>query len=256
MTTAFWLAGGVVLHDFVLVPLTLAVCWLGARVLPAGRRAPVAAGLVVLGTLTLLAVPVLGGWGANSDNATILGRDYADGLAGGRHTDFRRRARRARDRAGGGPVARVLVVDDDPTVREVVVSYLRAAQHEVAGGGRRRVGRHDHAGHARRPGRARPDAARHRRARGLPAAARVQRRPGHHADRAGLGDRPRRRARARRRRLRDQAVQPARAGAAGRVGAAACRRAHPARAGPPRRRRPRPSTWPGTRPPSAAGCWP
>jgi len=28
-------------------------------------------------------------------------------------------------------VARVLVVDDDPTVREVVVSYLRAAQHEV-----------------------------------------------------------------------------------------------------------------------------
>jgi len=28
-------------------------------------------------------------------------------------------------------VARVLVVDDDPTVREVVVSYLRAARHEV-----------------------------------------------------------------------------------------------------------------------------
>jgi DNA-binding response OmpR family regulator len=29
-------------------------------------------------------------------------------------------------------VARVLVVDDDPTVREVVVSYLRAHRHEVA----------------------------------------------------------------------------------------------------------------------------
>ena len=29
-------------------------------------------------------------------------------------------------------MAKVLVVDDDPTVREVVVSYLRAAQHEVA----------------------------------------------------------------------------------------------------------------------------
>jgi DNA-binding response OmpR family regulator len=28
-------------------------------------------------------------------------------------------------------MARVLVVDDDPTVREVVVSYLRAAEHEV-----------------------------------------------------------------------------------------------------------------------------
>jgi hypothetical protein len=79
MTTAIWLAGGVVLHDFVLVPLTLAVCWLGARVLPTGRRATLAAGLVVLGTLTLVAVPVLGGWGANSDNATILDRDYATG---------------------------------------------------------------------------------------------------------------------------------------------------------------------------------
>lgn len=28
-------------------------------------------------------------------------------------------------------VARVLVVDDDPTVREGVVSYLRANEHEV-----------------------------------------------------------------------------------------------------------------------------
>ena len=28
-------------------------------------------------------------------------------------------------------MARVLVVDDDPTVREVVVSYLRAAGHQV-----------------------------------------------------------------------------------------------------------------------------
>ena len=28
-------------------------------------------------------------------------------------------------------MAKVLVVDDDPTVREVVVSYLKAAQHEV-----------------------------------------------------------------------------------------------------------------------------
>ncbi len=79
VTAAIWLAAGVVLHDFLLVPLTLAVCWLGARVLPTGGRAAVAAGLVVLGTLTLLAVPVLGGWGANSDNPTILGRDYSTG---------------------------------------------------------------------------------------------------------------------------------------------------------------------------------
>ena len=73
-----------------------------------------------------------------------------------------------------------------------------------------------------RPGRARPDAARHRRAGGVPAAARAA--PGscpiimltalgEEADRVA-------RAGARRRRLRDQAVLAARAGAAGAVGAA------------------------------------
>ena len=79
VTTAVWLAAGVVLHDFVLVPLTLGLSWIGIRVLPPGRRAPVAAGLVLFGTLTVLAVPVLGGWGANADNPTILDRNYLAG---------------------------------------------------------------------------------------------------------------------------------------------------------------------------------
>jgi hypothetical protein len=35
--------------------------------------------LVVLGTVTLMAVPVLGGWGANADNPTILDRNYPVG---------------------------------------------------------------------------------------------------------------------------------------------------------------------------------
>lgn len=74
-----WLAAGVVLHDFVLVPLTLLAGWLLSSLLPAGRRAPVVAGLVVLGTLTLMAVPVLGGFGARADNPTVLDRDYATG---------------------------------------------------------------------------------------------------------------------------------------------------------------------------------
>jgi DNA-binding response OmpR family regulator len=41
-------------------------------------------------------------------------------------------------------VAKVLVVDDDPTVREVVVSYLRAADHDVveAGDGESALERH------------------------------------------------------------------------------------------------------------------
>ena len=79
VTIAVWLAAGVVLHDFVLVPLTLGVSWLGGRLLPEGSRAPAAGGLVLLGTLTLLAVPVLGRWGANADNATILDRHYGLG---------------------------------------------------------------------------------------------------------------------------------------------------------------------------------
>ena len=77
--TALWLAGGVVLHDFLLVPLTLLLGVALVRLLPANVRAPVAGGLVVLGTVTLMAVPVLGGWGANADNPTILDRNYTVG---------------------------------------------------------------------------------------------------------------------------------------------------------------------------------
>ena len=69
-------------------------------------------------------------------------------------------------------MARVLVVDDDVTVREVVVTYLRAAGHEVdetADGESALPLLRDAPD---RPGRARPDAARHRRARGLRAAPR------------------------------------------------------------------------------------
>lgn len=77
--TGVWLAGGVVLHDFVLVPLTLLLGLVLIRLLPAYLRAPVVGGLVVLGTVTLMAVPVLGGWGANADNPTILDRNYTAG---------------------------------------------------------------------------------------------------------------------------------------------------------------------------------
>jgi hypothetical protein len=79
VAAAIWLVAGVVLHDFVLVPLTLGLGWVAQRVVPAGWRSPVAAGLVVLGSVTLVAVPMLGGWGANTDNATILDRPYATG---------------------------------------------------------------------------------------------------------------------------------------------------------------------------------
>lgn len=73
---ATWLVAGVVLHDAVLAPLTIAACWLALRLVRADRLAPWATGLVLLGPLTLLAVPVLGRFGARPDNPTLLDRPY------------------------------------------------------------------------------------------------------------------------------------------------------------------------------------
>lgn len=74
--TVIWLVGGVLLHDAVLAPLTIAVAWVAVRLLRPDRRAPWAVGLVLLGPLTLLAVPVLGRFGARPDNPTLLDRNY------------------------------------------------------------------------------------------------------------------------------------------------------------------------------------
>ena len=178
---------------------------------------------MILVPVTLVGVPELGRFGARADNPTLLDRPYWLGWS-----VLVTLVRRAACSSGtlrdettatgpeGVTMARVLVVDDDVTVREVVVTYLRAAGHDVdetADGESALALLRDHPG---RPGRARPDAARHRRARGLRAAAGPRRRPaGDHADGARLGDRPGGRARARRRRLRHQAVQPARAACSG-----------------------------------------
>ena len=74
-----WLAGGVVVHDAVIAPLTLGATFVGARLLPRRARAVTAAGLVVLLTVTVTAIPVLGSWGARPDNPTLLDRNYVVG---------------------------------------------------------------------------------------------------------------------------------------------------------------------------------
>jgi hypothetical protein len=71
--------GGVVLHDFVLAPVVLVVVAVVGRLAPKPVRAPAAVLLVVLGSVTLLAVPVLGGFGRRADNASLLDRDYWSG---------------------------------------------------------------------------------------------------------------------------------------------------------------------------------
>lgn len=75
-SSALWLGGGVIAHDAVLAPVTIAGAWLLSRIAPGWLRGPATAGAIVLGVLTMVAVPVLGGWGRRADNPTLLPRDY------------------------------------------------------------------------------------------------------------------------------------------------------------------------------------
>ena len=79
LDAGLWLAGGVVLHDAVVAPLTVLATLGLRRVLPARSWTTVTVGLVVLLTVTLTAVPVLGRFGARPDNPTLLDRDYTGG---------------------------------------------------------------------------------------------------------------------------------------------------------------------------------
>jgi hypothetical protein len=79
LNLVLWLAGGVVLHDGVLAMIVLVVGTVAVRLLPRAAKAPAVVGAIVLGSVTLLAVPVLGRFGARSDNPTLLDRHYTVG---------------------------------------------------------------------------------------------------------------------------------------------------------------------------------
>ena len=80
--TLVWLVGGVALHDGVLAPLTLAVAAVAATLWRRPLPPPLVTGAVVLASVTLVAVPVLGRFGARSDNPTLLDRNYVLGWLG------------------------------------------------------------------------------------------------------------------------------------------------------------------------------
>lgn len=82
LSAAIWLAGGVVVHDGLVALAALGLVALGARLLPAAARTPAAVGFVVLGSITILAIPMLGRFGAKDDNATLLDRNYGLGWLG------------------------------------------------------------------------------------------------------------------------------------------------------------------------------
>lgn len=74
--TVVWLGGGVVAHDLVFALIVVAVGFFGARLLPRWAAAPMAAGGIVLVTVTLTAIPVLGRFGAKPDDPTLLDQPY------------------------------------------------------------------------------------------------------------------------------------------------------------------------------------
>ncbi|NHA67439.1 hypothetical protein [Phycicoccus flavus] len=76
LAVATWLVGGVVLHDAVIAPVVVGLGVLAAARVPDRLRTPLVGLLVVLGPLTLAAVPVLGRYGARPDNPTLLDRPY------------------------------------------------------------------------------------------------------------------------------------------------------------------------------------
>lgn len=78
---AGWLAAGVFLHDGVLAPATaVAGRYAARRWHIRGRVIPIVAGVSV-GSLTLLALPLVGRQGSVAGNPTLLGRDYLVGWA-------------------------------------------------------------------------------------------------------------------------------------------------------------------------------
>jgi hypothetical protein len=70
------LAGGLVAHDALFAPLVIVGSVLLARVVPARVRAPVQGALIVSGALVAVAIPVVGGFGRQATNPSLLPSDH------------------------------------------------------------------------------------------------------------------------------------------------------------------------------------
>ena len=70
------LALGVIAHDGVIAPLTVAGGAAARRLLPRGYLAPLVVATALLGTLSVVALPVLVGINESPDNTTVVDRPY------------------------------------------------------------------------------------------------------------------------------------------------------------------------------------
>ena len=78
---ALWFFGGLLIHDAIVVPTVAVVAVLLGWLLPV-RVLPVVQGVLVVAiVLTLVAIPVVGGWGRLANNPSLLPLDYGRNLA-------------------------------------------------------------------------------------------------------------------------------------------------------------------------------
>jgi MFS family permease len=97
-----WAAAGVILHDAGLAPLALALGWLGDRLLPRRIARVAALAMLLVGTLTIVAIPVLDG--AYATGWLLAAGVPVLGLAGGATISLiSSTARRRRTPDGSGP---------------------------------------------------------------------------------------------------------------------------------------------------------
>jgi hypothetical protein len=75
VNAGLWLVAGVVAHDVVISGVVIAG-GLALALAPATAKAPAAVALIVVGSLSLAAIPVLGGFGEVRGNPTHLDRPY------------------------------------------------------------------------------------------------------------------------------------------------------------------------------------
>lgn len=77
-----WFLGGLLAHDLLIAPAIVAV-GLATRRLPSALRPPVRAALIVSGTLALMSIPLLLGYGRATQpgNTSVLPGDYPRNLA-------------------------------------------------------------------------------------------------------------------------------------------------------------------------------
>jgi hypothetical protein len=80
VAAATWVVGLAIAHDLVLVPTVLLVGVAVRRLAPPAVRASLAAALLIAGCVSLIAWPLVRGYGRIAGNPSILPRDYGVGL--------------------------------------------------------------------------------------------------------------------------------------------------------------------------------